>query len=261
MTSVSKFRKLSVIAMIILVVFWLLSMAALWNSLHNADVTNEGWIVVFMCVVLIVGGFLFYVSYMNTNDSQLEKLKKDAYESGKSEVWNEIEAKKQTDTKQKEVIEDSNKAIESILSGIHGVRNENSLCNKLLISIAREVEFVQGVMYVKNKKDAQYYPVGEYALTERKPLPFKDGENLNGQVAVSKSPMILYDVPENYFIISSGLGSSQPRYLLIAPVLLNNETIAVLELAAFKKPDENTSRILEKVLSEVGHKLNKFITD
>jgi two-component system chemotaxis sensor kinase CheA len=73
--------------------------------------------------------------------------------------------------------------------------------------------------------------------------------------------MILYDVPENYFIISSGLGSSQPRYLLIAPVLLNNETIAVLELAAFKKPDENTSRILEKVLSEVGHKLNKFITD
>ncbi len=72
--------------------------------------------------------------------------------------------------------------------------------------------------------------------------------------------MVIYDIPENYFIVSSGLGSSQPRYLILAPVVFNDEPIAVLELAAFKKPDESTTRILDKVLSEVGQKLNKFIT-
>jgi two-component system chemotaxis sensor kinase CheA len=70
--------------------------------------------------------------------------------------------------------------------------------------------------------------------------------------------MILYDIPEQYFIVSSGLGTSQPRFLLIVPVLFNEESVAVLELAAFRKPDDLTGKILNKVSSELGIRLNKF---
>jgi hypothetical protein len=116
-------------------------------------------------------------------------------------------------------------------------------------------------MFLRNKKDSLFNPVAEYALTDRKPQPFKEGDNLNGQVALNKTMTILYDVPENYFLISSGLGSSQPHYLILAPVVVNENTIAVLEMASFKKPDENTGKMLERIFNEVGNKLNKFITD
>jgi hypothetical protein len=34
----------------------------------------------------------------------------------------------------------------------------------------------------------------------------------------------------------------------------------VLELAAFKKPDDFIAGVMDKVLSEVGQKLNKLLT-
>jgi hypothetical protein len=47
---------------------------------------------------------------------------------------------------------------------------------------------------------------------------------------------------------------------LLVPVVINDECIAILELAAFRKPSEKTGIILDKVLSEVAPKLYKLIT-
>jgi GAF domain-containing protein len=145
-----------------------------------------------------------------------------------------------------------------ILSGIQSTRTASGFCNKVLGNLAKQMGFVQGILYMKQANGELFDATGEYALTDRKPPSFKIGENLPGQVAESKSMMIIYDIPENYFRISSGLGSSKPRFLLLAPVLFQEECVAVLELAAFKKPDETTGRVLDKLSSELGTRLNKF---
>jgi len=258
MINMSKYRKLSVFAIIILVIAWISAMAAYWNSLPKTDAKNEGWVVLFMSLILISGLVLFYFIFITADTRKIEILRKEAFDSGKSEVIQEIESKKKTAHDQQVKDEDLQKVVDAVLSGINSVRSENGLCNKLLTGLAREMGFVQGVMYMR--KDSLFSPAGEYALTDRKPEPFKDGETLAGQAVSNKTITVIYDIPENYFSISSGLGKSAPRYLLLVPAVYNNETIAVLELAAFTKPDASTEKILEKILTEAGPKINKFIT-
>ncbi|HEX2393821.1 MAG TPA: GAF domain-containing protein [Bacteroidales bacterium] len=259
MINLSKYRKLSVLAVIILVITWLSSMAAFWNTLLTTDAKNEGWVVLFMSTVLFTGMLLFYFAYVAADPVRIENIRKEAFESGKSGVIQEFERKKQSENKQQVKDEDIKKVTDAVLSGINSARSASGICNKLLACMAHEMGFVQGVMYLRNQKDAVFNPCGEYALTDRKPEPFKDGETLAGQAVSGKSITVIHDIPENYFKISSGLGSSAPKYLLLAPVVYNNETIAVLELAAFRKPDESMEKIMEMIFAEAGPKINKFI--
>lgn len=260
MININKYRKLSILAVILLVITWLLSLAAIWNSLLASGMKNNGWLLLFMISLAITGLGLFYIAFIHTDSGLIEKIRKEAFESGKSEIQQESEQTRQVENEVNTALEDSQKVIDAILAGIPAVRSESGLCNKLLVNLSRELGFVQGVMYIRKKGEALFNPSGEYALTDRKPEPFKSGEGLSGQTAMNKAMSVLYDIPENYFKISSGLGSAQPRYLLLIPVVFNDESIAVLELAAFKKPDDFIAGVMDKVLSEVGQKLNKLLT-
>jgi len=260
MINLSKYRKLSYLGMIGLAVSLLLSFAALWNSLLSGNVKHEGWVVFFFLISFLIAVFLFILAYNLSDSKALENFRMVAFEAGKNEIIQDIEKRNQAEKKDLRTDEkDIEKIIAGILSGIQGTRTITGLCNKILSNLSKHMDFVQGIMYVKESKGELFNVTGEYALTDRKPQPFKSGENLTGQVAVSKSPMVVLDVPEDYFTVSSGLGSSKPRFLLLVPVFFKEECIAVLELAAFKKPDDITVKILNKVTSELGIRLNKFV--
>ena len=64
--------------------------------------------------------------------------------------------------------------------------------------------------------------------------------------------MVLHDIPEQYFTVESGLGSSKPRFLLITPLIFENECYGVIELSAFKKPDDLTDKIMQRLSAELG---------
>jgi hypothetical protein len=185
-----------------------------------------------------------------------------AFESGKREILQEIEKRNQAEQKdQKEDEKDIDSLINQVLTGMQGIRTINGLCKRMLSNLAKYMDFVQGIMYIKEPDGEMFNVAGEYALTDRKPQPFKIGENLTGQVADCKSLMIVPDVPEDYFTVSSGLGSSKPKFLILLPVLFKQECVAVIELAAFKKPDDTTVKTLHKLASELGIRLNKFVVD
>jgi len=259
MTTLSKNKSLSIMAIIAMVIFFLLTFASLWNSLLTSEVKHEGWVIVFILLLFATGIFLFFIAYNVADGSKLEEMKKEAYELGKAEILREIETIRQEKTSDQKIeSEEIKKIADTILSGMQGIRTEKGLCSKVLSNLAKELEFVQGIVFVKDKKGEVFSPVGEYAITNRKPQPFKIGENLTGQVAESKSMMTLYDIPEDYFVITSALGSAQPQALIIVPVLFGEECIAILELASFKRPDEMTHRILNQVSSELGIRLNKI---
>lgn len=258
MMDLSKYRKLSVLAVIVMVIAWLSALVAYWNRVINTGTQLNGWVVLFMFLVLCTGGLLFYLAYISNDSLKMETLQKESYEKGKSEILQELGRKKQEENDQQVDDADIKNMADKVLAGINAVRTENSLCNRLLAGLAREMGFVQGVMYIK--KESIFYPAGEYALTERKPEPFREGETITSQAVSGKSITVIYDIPENYFNIASGLGSSAPKVLLLAPVVNNNETIAVLELAAFRKPDALAEKVLEMVLTEAGSKLNKLLS-
>jgi len=256
MTSLSQYRKFSKWSMLIMVVALVLSFAALWNTLLTAPVKHEGWVIIFLLLVFIPGSLLFYIAFETSDSAFLEMEKMKAYESGKAEILKEIEKRNQEENNEhKAEQEDIDKTVQQILAGIK-TKLDQKACHRLLANLGKIMGFVQGIFYIKNHQDEQYHATGEFALTGQKPEPFIRGDGLAGQVAESKSPMILYDIPEQYFDIASGLGSAKPRFLLLIPVLFENECNGVIELAAFSKPDGNTIKTLQKLSDELGIKIH-----
>jgi putative methionine-R-sulfoxide reductase with GAF domain len=241
-----------------MVLLFLLSLAALWNSLLSVEVKNKGWIVLFFLLTFACGVVLFIVAFLATDSAQIELLRKSAYETGKKDILAEIENKDQTEITEQNIAEtEIDGTVELILAKLKSARSKAGLCSKLLTNLANHMGFVQGIFYILKEKSDEFEISGEYALTSQA-RGFKIGEGLPGQVAESRSLMIVYDVPEHYFSVASGLGSSKPRYLIVQPVLFNNECIGVMELASFIKPDKTTQEILGKVAHEIGSLLSKF---
>lgn len=258
MNNLSKYRRLSVIAVTGMTVLLLCSLGAFWNALFNADVKHEGWVVAFMLLLFVGGLVLFRIAFVTTDVHEPERIRKEAYNLGKSEAVQEHEKKeKEREARENQSI-DLQQTVSAIFSGLQGIRTEGSLCNKVLTNLGRELGFVQGIIYTRKNNEENFTPAGEYALTDRKPQPFKPGDTLPGQAAVNQTMMVIYDIPENYFTVSSGLGSAYPRYLILYPVVMQNQTIAVLELGAFKKPDDTASEVLGMIANELGTRLNKF---
>jgi len=93
----------------------------------------------------------------------------------------------------------------------------------------------------------------------KEPKKFKTGESLPGQVAKNKTILNISNIPENYINIFSGLGKSSPKYMLFIPILYNNKTIGVIELASFKSFNKNTEQIFTELSGIMGEKINMLL--
>jgi hypothetical protein len=71
--------------------------------------------------------------------------------------------------------------------------------------------------------------------------------------------MVIHDIPDEYMLIESGLGKSKPVHLIIVPVLNENESIAILEVATFKSNTEYISGLLNKLMVQVSEKLVQML--
>lgn len=96
-----------------------------------------------------------------------------------------------------------------------------------------------GVIYLKSddtETDYLEFSAG-YAFFKPKSKSSKIlfGEGLTGQVAKSQNTIIIDQLNEDQITIFSGLGKSSPRSIIITPIVKNNTTIGVIEIASFQK--------------------------
>lgn len=123
---------------------------------------------------------------------------------------------------------DINKVIEDI-KNIHTKVNKHEI---ILQKIATATNAVQGLLYVRSKD--KFKITASYAhFADELPEDFHIDEGINGQVAKSKTLINITNIPENYHSIVSGLGNSTPKQIIIVPIVHNEETVAVAELAFF----------------------------
>jgi hypothetical protein len=117
----------------------------------------------------------------------------------------------------------------------------------------------QGAIYLATNNDGKR----ELELTYGFALAVADaarhrvefGEGLLGQVAASGKSVYLDEVPEGYISIVSGLGTSFPRYLFILPLLKEQKTIGVIELATFRPVLDGTRSQLELLGNVLASKI------
>src|SRR5580698_214056 len=93
------------------------------------------------------------------------------------------------------------------------------------------------------------------------PIQYRIGQSLIGQVAKSKRPVVVNEIPEGYIRISSGLGEAPPASLAILPLLFEGEVLGVVELASFSKFTPIQIDFLEQFAETLGISVNAIIAN
>ena len=137
--------------------------------------------------------------------------------------------------------------------------NSNAFCEKILQNMAKELDIVQGLVFVYNDEEQMFNISGEYAyFSEERPRSFPLGETISGQVAKNRQLLNVKELPKGYVTVLSGLGKSAPSHLLIAPIVFNDKSIGVIEIASFKPFNENEEALVRKICESMAIKLNEL---
>lgn len=77
-------------------------------------------------------------------------------------------------------------------------------------------------------------------------------EGLIGQCYLENDVIYITDLPQTHLTITSGLGESMPRCLILLPLKTNDKTIGVIELASFEEIDQYTLEFLKKTCESIA---------
>ena len=130
--------------------------------------------------------------------------------------------------------------------------NLEAMSQKFISKLTDYIGVVQGGVFIINEDDAEhikYELKGAVAYSRAKHMEkdFEIGIGLVGQCAYERAPIYLNEIPDNYMEITSGLGESNPNYVLLMPAIMNDKVYAVIELASFGKIDEYKINFLTKI--------------
>ncbi len=97
-----------------------------------------------------------------------------------------------------------------------------------------------------------------YAWDKKKYLEQKVylGDGLAGQAWQENATIHVTEVPQDYVMITSGLGESNPNDILIAPLKYNEEVFGVLELASFHKFQPYEIIFVEKIAENIASSIS-----
>ncbi|HLI35715.1 MAG TPA: ATP-binding protein, partial [Streptosporangiaceae bacterium] len=93
------------------------------------------------------------------------------------------------------------------------------------------------------------------------PLQYRLGQSLIGQVAKSKRPIVIDNLPHEYVKINSGLGEAGPANLVILPILFEDEVLGVIELASFTKFTGVQADFLAQLTEALGVNVNAIVAN
>jgi len=127
----------------------------------------------------------------------------------------------------------------------------------IIMNLIKYTQSNQGGFFLINDEDEgdkHLHLVASYAYERRKysARRIELNENLVGQCYLEAEPIFMTEVPNNYVNITSGLGSSNPRCLLIVPLRFNDMVYGVIEMASFSVYQPFQINFIEKVAESIA---------
>lgn len=254
-----KNRKKIFITFVVGVIFILATLAVRWNAYSDSKEKLGALPLIYTIISIASISYLFRLAYILSDtkafNNYLDLKVSEARAELLEEIRNEEEKKKNKETEVDDVPEIAKKLIPS-----GNFKNIDTIAKKILVNLANEMNLVQGVFYVVDDNAENYNFCVGYALESNNTVEsFKLGENLSGEAAKTQEIMVVNEIPENYFMIESGLGKAEPGHLCIVPIVSDKETIAVIELASFTKLGDKNFRILEQAGELISKKIKQIV--
>jgi signal transduction histidine kinase/HAMP domain-containing protein len=139
---------------------------------------------------------------------------------------------------------------------LQGERDLQMVGRRILTELAPLVGVQRGVFYLANP-DGEPSRLSLLATYPRHISPepaamIRFGEGLLGQAAEDRRRIHLRDVPPDYAAISSALGGSAPRSVVLLPILFEDETRAVIELASIEDLSDIQIAFLDQLGESIG---------
>ncbi|MCS7005152.1 MAG: SpoIIE family protein phosphatase [Cytophagales bacterium] len=147
-----------------------------------------------------------------------------------------------------------------IITGINQiseiVRHSNkdySICHAVLKEMINYIKGFAGAFYTVENEKLQMqanYALSPKIIEERQCLLL--GEGFVGQVAKTKNPILLSQVPAGYVKMQSYTGESESVHLTVLPITANDNIIGVVELAHISSLQNYQLQYLERACQIVG---------
>ena len=133
-----------------------------------------------------------------------------------------------------------------------------TLSYNIVSNMVKFLDINQGGIYLlkdtENEQDRVLEMRACYAFDRRKMAEGEilPGEGLLGACFLEGEPIYMTEIPENYIAITSGLGGSNPKAILICPLKTNDETFGVIELASFNEIEPHQIEFVQKLCESVA---------
>lgn len=144
--------------------------------------------------------------------------------------------------------------------------NINEFAYDIIKNLVNFINANQGGVFIyndDNPDDIYLELVAAFAYNKRKldKKKIKLKEGIVGTCAIEKATSYITEVPEDYINIKSGLGTSNPKSLLIVPLVLNELIFGVIELASFDDFKPHEISFVEKLSENIAATLSVVKTN
>ncbi len=141
-----------------------------------------------------------------------------------------------------------------------------SLTYDIMSNLLKYIDANQGALFIIDEDDS-----GETCLSLVSAIAYDRnkylkkhiyiGEALVGRCAFEQKTIYMTDIPDNYVNITSGLGTANPRVLVLIPLKLNEEIYGVIEIASFNPLEDYQVEFLEKVGESIASTISNAKTN
>ncbi|MEJ0031904.1 MAG: GAF domain-containing protein [Bacteroidota bacterium] len=130
--------------------------------------------------------------------------------------------------------------------------NLSELSDNIISNLVKYMNANQGALFLLNDDNQQetfIELVACYAYDRKKFINkrIEIGEGVTGQCIQEKDTIYMSDIPGNYLKITSGLGESLPRHVLVVPLRLDEQIFGAVELASFQAIEPHHIEFVEKL--------------
>ncbi len=175
----------------------------------------------------------------------------------------ELEAEKRKEEEQRRW---SNEGMTKLNDILRQQENITEISYKVISFLVKYLEANQGGIFIRNSDDENdvfYELQAAYAFNHRKYIEktFKPGEGLVGTCAIEKKRIYMTNIPDDYIEITSGLGGSNPKALLIVPMKIEDEVYGVIEIASFNTFEDYQIEFVEEASLSIASTLSAAETN